>query len=170
MSDLTEMSNEELEEQLNKEQELSDSLVIELRELEECVEEMEESLHATDFNSNEWKTRYSCQMELKKLLSSRVSELTEKVDGVKRELKELKLTKNADQMRGGGLEGVAEKEELLGFQLRNLELRLEQEIKAFHKAHEERKILASELTQSRSVVDLKPFNVPSRFASQSIMN
>ncbi|KAJ8297800.1 hypothetical protein KUTeg_024331 [Tegillarca granosa] len=85
---------------------------------------------------NEWKTRFETQQEINEQLDKQIIALQEKVDEAKRNLKEGKSTYGTD---------VGERKT----NLRDIEWRIDQESKAYHKANDERKQYSVEINATQ---------------------
>ncbi|NWV05862.1 CC169 protein, partial [Ptilonorhynchus violaceus] len=130
-------------------------LEISIFELRHTVTELEKSLNSVENEDNEWKTRYETQVELNKQLERQINILREKVELIRGnpagrsgifitfpiELGSLKEV----------LKQVEEEKKSLQSQLKDYELRLEQEAKAYHKANDERRRYLSEILQVREM-------------------
>ncbi|CAD5114987.1 DgyrCDS4014 [Dimorphilus gyrociliatus] len=115
------------------------------------VEELEKKYGGFDEECNEWKTRYETQMEMNQQLQKQVYVLQDRVDEAKRNLKDTKAPKSVRSFEPDApitaysLKELEKKHHSLENQLKDLEWKLDQESKAFHKANEERKQFATEL-------------------------
>uniref|UniRef100_A0A803VZH6 Coiled-coil domain containing 169 n=1 Tax=Ficedula albicollis TaxID=59894 RepID=A0A803VZH6_FICAL len=143
-----------------------ESLIFELRN---TVTELEKSLNTVDNEGNEWKTRYETQVELNKQLERQINILRDKVELIRRNpaayffslnwptLPELTVgafciwTKISSASKGSlkrTLKQLEEEKKSLQNQLKDYELRLEQEAKAYHKVNDERRMYLSEILQT----------------------
>ncbi|XP_041870218.1 coiled-coil domain-containing protein 169-like isoform X1 [Corvus kubaryi] len=103
-------------------------------------------------SNNEWKTRYETQVELNKQLERQINILRDKVELIRRNpADKLFIVRTFDKMPVGSLKEVLkhleEEKRSLQNQLKDYELRLEQEAKAYHKANDERRMYLSEILQ-----------------------
>ncbi|NXV78102.1 CC169 protein, partial [Atlantisia rogersi] len=131
-------------------------LEISIFELRNTVAELEKSLSSVEDEGNEWKTRYETQVELNKHLERQINILQEKVDIIRGNPSDkLSIVRTFDQMPVGSLKEILkqleEEKRSLQNQLKNYELRLEQEAKAYHKANDERRTYLSEILQVRKM-------------------
>lgn len=117
-------------------------------ELQLTVNELEKRIDTPgviDGENNEWKTRYEMQVELNQQLTKQIASLTEKVQDAKEtynKSKQPKSTRDGDNMNEITpyyITRLEKEKNSLNGQLRDLEWRLDQESKAYHKANEDRK-------------------------------
>ncbi|XP_071593795.1 coiled-coil domain-containing protein 169 isoform X2 [Heliangelus exortis] len=102
--------------------------------LRKTVAELEKRLSSVEDGGNEWKTRYETQVELNKQLERQINILQEKMELIRgNPADKLSTVRTFDQMPLGALKEVLkqlEKEKKsLQYQLKDYELRLEQEAK-----------------------------------------
>ncbi|XP_071593784.1 coiled-coil domain-containing protein 169 isoform X1 [Heliangelus exortis] len=121
--------------------------------LRKTVAELEKRLSSVEDGGNEWKTRYETQVELNKQLERQINILQEKMELIRgNPADKLSTVRTFDQMPLGALKEVLkqlEKEKKsLQYQLKDYELRLEQEAKAYHKANDERRRYLSEILKT----------------------
>ncbi|KAM6139993.1 coiled-coil domain-containing protein 169-like [Pterocles gutturalis] len=122
-------------------------------ELRNTVTELEKRLSSVEDEGNEWKTRYETQVELNKQLERQINILHEKMELIHGNPSDkLSIVRTFDQMPVSSLKEVLKQleEEKKSFQnqLKDYELRLEQEAKAYHKANDERHMYLSEILQT----------------------
>uniref|UniRef100_A0A8C3S5P9 Uncharacterized protein n=1 Tax=Chelydra serpentina TaxID=8475 RepID=A0A8C3S5P9_CHESE len=101
---------------------------------------------------NEWKTRYETQVELNRQLERQTGLLQEKMEHMRgNPTDRLSSIRSFDQMPVGSLnqllKQLEEEKRSLQNQLKDYELRLEQEAKAYHKANDERRMYLAEISQ-----------------------
>ncbi|NXY05178.1 CC169 protein, partial [Pteruthius melanotis] len=126
------------------------TLEISIFELRNTVTELEKSLNSVENEDNEWKTRYETQVELNKQLERQINILRDKVELIHgNPADKLSTVRAFDKMPVGSLKDVLkqleEEKKSLQNQLKDYELRLEQEAKAYHKANDERRMYLSEI-------------------------
>ncbi|NWR90343.1 CC169 protein, partial [Furnarius figulus] len=131
-------------------------LEISIFELRNTVKELEKRLNSVEDEGNEWKTRYETQVELNKQLERQINILQDKVKLIRGSPSDkLSLVRTFDQMPVSSLKEVLkqleEEKKSLQSQLKDYELRLEQEAKAYHKANDERRMYLSEILQVRKM-------------------
>ncbi|NXQ45801.1 CC169 protein, partial [Catharus fuscescens] len=119
-------------------------------ELRNTVTELERSLNTVGNEDNEWKTRYETQVELNKQLERQISILRDKVELIRGNPADtLSTVRTFDKMPVGSLKKtlkqLEEEKKSLRNQLKDYELRLEQEAKAYHKVNDERRMYLSEI-------------------------
>ncbi|NXM33520.1 CC169 protein, partial [Oxyruncus cristatus] len=127
-------------------------LEISIFELRNTVTELEKTLNSVEDEGNEWKTRYEAQVELNKQLERQINILQDKVELIRGNPSDkLSIVRTLDQMPVGSLKEalkqLEEEKKSLQNQLKDYELRLEQEAKAYHKANDERRMYLSEILQ-----------------------
>ncbi|NXG66817.1 CC169 protein, partial [Hemiprocne comata] len=120
--------------------------------LRRTVTELEKRVSSVEDEGNEWKTRYETQVEMNKQLERQINILQEKMELIRgNPADKLSVVRNFDQMPLGSLKEVLkqlqEEKKRLQNQLKDYELRLEQEAKAYHKANDERRMYLSEILQ-----------------------
>uniref|UniRef100_A0A8C9F9G6 Coiled-coil domain containing 169 n=1 Tax=Pavo cristatus TaxID=9049 RepID=A0A8C9F9G6_PAVCR len=126
--------SEGLEMELGRERRRQQILENSISELRKTVTELEKQLSDVEDEGNEWKTRYEMQVELNRQLQRQINILKDKVELIRgNPTDKLAIVRIFDQMPVGSLKEVLEqlKEEKksLQSQLKDYELRLEQEAK-----------------------------------------
>ncbi|XP_010727246.2 coiled-coil domain-containing protein 169, partial [Meleagris gallopavo] len=149
--------SEELEMELGRERRRQQMLENSISELRKTITELEKKLSGVEDEGNEWKTRYEMQVELNRQLQRQISILKDKVELIRgNPTDKLAIVRIFDQMPVDSLKEVLEqlKEEKksLQNQLKDYELRLEQEAKAYHKANDERRMYLSEILQTSAML------------------
>ncbi|NWX47221.1 CC169 protein, partial [Steatornis caripensis] len=134
-------------------------LEISIFELRNTVTELEKRLSSIEDEGNEWKTRYETQVELNKQLERQINILQEKMEVIRgNPADKLSVVRTFDQMPVGSLKEVLkrleEEKKNLQNQLKDYELRLEQEAKAYHKANDERCVYLSEILQTSATLKI----------------
>ncbi|NXK03877.1 CC169 protein, partial [Herpetotheres cachinnans] len=132
-------------------------LEISIFELRNTVTELEERLSCVEDEGNEWKTRYETQVELNKQLERQINILQDKMELIRlNPADKLSIVRTFDQMPVGSLKEVLkqleEEKKRLQNQLKDYELSLEQEAKAYHKANDERRMYLSEILQTSATL------------------
>ncbi|XP_074787985.1 coiled-coil domain-containing protein 169 [Athene noctua] len=128
-------------------------------ELRNTVTELEKRLSSVEDEGNEWKTRYETQVELNKQLERQINILQGRMELIRgNPADKLSIVRTFDQMPVGSLKEVLkqleEEKKSLQNQLKDYELRLEQEAKAYHKATDERRMYLSEILQISSTLKI----------------
>ncbi|NWR62488.1 CC169 protein, partial [Bucorvus abyssinicus] len=131
-------------------------LEISIFELRNTVTELEKRLSTVKEEGNEWKTRRETQVELNKQLERQINILQDKMELIHgNPADKFSSVRTFDQMPVASLKEVLkqleEEKKSLQNQLKNYELRLEQEAKAYHKANDERRMYLSEISQVRKM-------------------
>ncbi|NXA30338.1 CC169 protein, partial [Ibidorhyncha struthersii] len=134
-------------------------LEISIFELRNTVTELEKRLSSVEDEGNEWKTRYETQVELNKQLKRQINILQEKMELIRgNPADKLSSVRSFDQMPVGSLKEVLkqleEEKKSLQNQLKDYELRLEQEAKAYHKANDERRMYLSEILETSATLKI----------------
>ncbi|NXI33178.1 CC169 protein, partial [Sterrhoptilus dennistouni] len=121
-------------------------------ELRQTVTELEKSLKSVENEDNEWKTRYETQVELNKQLERQINILRDKVELIRgnpaengNSCKTLFYLPLPQGSLKRVLKQLEEEKKSLQNQLKDYELRLEQEAKAYHKVNDERHMYFSEI-------------------------
>ncbi|XP_063997020.1 coiled-coil domain-containing protein 169 isoform X2 [Pogoniulus pusillus] len=127
-------------------------LEISMFELRNTIAELEKRLSSVEDEGNEWKTRYETQVELNRQLERQINILQYKMELIRGNPSDkLSIVRAFDQMPLDALKEVLkqleEKRKSLQNQLKDYELRLEQEAKAYHKANDARRMCLSEILQ-----------------------
>ncbi|CAN8195926.1 unnamed protein product [Coccothraustes coccothraustes] len=135
-----------------RKQQMLENSVFELRN---TVAELEKSLNSIENEGNEWKTRYETQVELNKQLERQINILQDKVELIRgNPADKLSLVCTFDKMPLDSLKKILkqleEEKKSLQNQLKDYELRLEQDAKAYHKVNDERCLYLSEILQVRN--------------------
>ncbi|CAL1544406.1 unnamed protein product, partial [Lymnaea stagnalis] len=144
-----------------KYKEMLDQSTVELRE---TIEGLEKSLDTIENENNEWKTRFETQTEMNQQLEKQILMLQEKVEDAKRNLKEvvnilfclrilsLICLLSPFQASPQMVKALEKEKNSLYNQLRDLEWRLDQESKAYHKANDERKQYVLEINATKGTI------------------
>ncbi|XP_015707449.1 coiled-coil domain-containing protein 169-like isoform X1 [Coturnix japonica] len=163
--------SEGLEMELGRERRRQQMLENSISELRKTVTELEKKLSSVEDEGNEWKTRYEMQVELNRQLQRQINILKDKVELIRgNPTDKLAIVRIFDQMPVGSLKEVLEqlKEEKksLQNQLKDYELRLEQEAKAYHKANDERRMYLSEILQTSAMLKTAERQKPDALTSK----
>ncbi|KAK2148207.1 hypothetical protein LSH36_510g03047 [Paralvinella palmiformis] len=144
---------EKIKAELTQERQMKEMLDQSTTELQLTVSELEKRIdtpgvidgESNSLFDNEWKTRYEMQVELNQQLTKQIGSLAEKIQEAKdtyNKSKQPKSNRDADNTNELTPYNITllEREKIsLNGQLRDLEWRLDQESKAYHKANEDRK-------------------------------
>jgi chromosome segregation ATPase len=150
---------ERLRAELSRERQMNDAVEQSLSELRTTVDDLEKRMEGFDDESCEWKTRYETQVEMNEQLRIQVQVLTDKVEEAKQMLKDGKLPKtmrmfdNSAEVTPHFVRTLERSKQIFENQLRDLEWRLDQESKAYHKANEERKNYVMEVSATKGAFD-----------------
>ncbi|XP_074984089.1 coiled-coil domain-containing protein 169 isoform X5 [Caretta caretta] len=163
--------SEQLRLELGQEKQMKEMLELSIFELRNTLTELERRLGSVEDEGNEWKTRYETQVELNRQLERQTGRLQEKMEHIHGNptdrlssirsfdqmpvsfLNVLNSTAPSSQMAPQGslnqlLKQLEEEKRNLQNQLKDYELRLEQEAKAYHKANDERRMYLAEISQN----------------------
>ncbi|XP_073439327.1 coiled-coil domain-containing protein 169 isoform X2 [Dendrobates tinctorius] len=136
-------------EQLQAEAKMKEMLQASIYEMKTTVMDLERKLNSAEDEGNEWKTRYETQIELNKQLETQIRALQEKSEYLRDRLSSIR---SYDQMQVGALnqylKRLEEEKILMENQLKDFELRIEQEAKAYYKVNDERRMYVSEIAQT----------------------
>ncbi|XP_052278823.1 coiled-coil domain-containing protein 169-like isoform X7 [Dreissena polymorpha] len=151
---------EKLRAEILQERQMKEMLDQSAKELRITVEELEKRYEAIENEGNEWKTRFETQEEMNQQLERQIIMLQDKIEEAKRNLKDAGKTprdaKSFDDLSDANpaMVKTMEKEKALLYnQLRDLEWRLDQESKAYHKANDERKQYVLEINTTKGNID-----------------
>ncbi|XP_007434996.1 coiled-coil domain-containing protein 169 isoform X1 [Python bivittatus] len=138
--------------ELTQEKQMKEMLELSIFEMNNTVAELEKTLNRIDDEDNEWKTRYETQIELNKQLERQIGFLQGKVEHLDgNPTDKLASVRSFDQMHMDSLhqflKKLEEEKKSLQNQLKEYELRLEQEAKAYHKANDERRAYLAMISQ-----------------------
>ncbi|XP_065437405.1 coiled-coil domain-containing protein 169 isoform X2 [Chrysemys picta bellii] len=134
-------------------------LELSIFELRNTITELEKRLSSVEDEGNEWKTRYETQVELNRQLERQTGLLQEKMEHIcGNPTDRLSSIRSFDQMPVGSLnqllKQLEEEKKSLQNQLKDYELRLEQEAKAYHKANDERRMYLAEISQTSATLKI----------------
>ncbi|XP_052278821.1 coiled-coil domain-containing protein 169-like isoform X5 [Dreissena polymorpha] len=162
---------EKLRAEILQERQMKEMLDQSAKELRITVEELEKRYEAIENEGNEWKTRFETQEEMNQQLERQIIMLQDKIEEAKRNLKDEETVKQNNRKKAGktprdaksfddlsdanpAMVKTMEKEKALLYnQLRDLEWRLDQESKAYHKANDERKQYVLEINTTKGNID-----------------
>ncbi|XP_077154325.1 coiled-coil domain-containing protein 169 isoform X2 [Ranitomeya variabilis] len=139
-------------EQLQAEAKMKEMLQASIYEMKNTVMDLERKLTSVEDEGNEWKTRYETQIELNKQLETQIRALQEKSEYLRgNPTDRLSSIRSYDQMQVGALnqylKRLEEEKIIMENQLKDFELRIEQEAKAYYKVNDERRMYVSEIAQ-----------------------
>ncbi|XP_013388888.1 coiled-coil domain-containing protein 169-like [Lingula anatina] len=165
-TEVDEFDLERLRAEIQQEKQMREMLDQSSAELKLTVQELEKRFDTIDDEGNEWKTRYETQVEMNQQLEKQVLVLQEKADEARKTLKEGKTAKDPSRQAVSLKQGddfndanphtvkqMEREKQSLNSQLRDLEWRLDQESKAYHKANDERKQYVTEINMAKYQVE-----------------
>lgn len=150
---------ERIRAEIEQEKQMSMMLDHSMQELETTLEELGKRFDGVMEEGNEWKTRFETQEELNALLEKQLLFLKDKLEKARESAKDgySEQLKSYDELSEASLRRLVRELEReknsLNSQLRDYDWRLDQESKAFHKAHEARKNYLTELRNARMQED-----------------
>ncbi|XP_061484396.1 coiled-coil domain-containing protein 169 isoform X1 [Rhineura floridana] len=144
---------------LGQEKQMKEVLELSVFEMKSTVAELEKRLNSVEDEDSEWKTRYETQIELNRQLERQIGLLQGKMEHVRGSPTDrLASVRSFDQMHVDSLnqflKKLGEEKKSLQNQLKDYELRLEQEAKAYHKANDERHAYLAVISQISGSVKL----------------
>lgn len=147
---------EKIRQEIQQEKQMKEMLQQSAAELRATVEELENRYDTIDNEGNEWKTRYETQTEINEQLERQILNLQNKVQEAKSNLKDAGKTprdmNRFDDLSDANphmIKTLEKEKQMLSSQLRDLEWRLDQESKAYHKANDERKSYNLEINTTK---------------------
>ncbi|XP_067661622.1 coiled-coil domain-containing protein 169-like isoform X2 [Haliotis asinina] len=152
------MGNFELEKlraEIQQENQMKEMLDQSAAELKSTVEELEKRFDAIENEGNEWKTRFETQQEMNQQLERQILIFQNKVEEARKNVREANKSPRDnrcfDDMEASPqmIKNLEKEKQSLYSQLRDLEWRLDQESKAYHKANDERKQYALEINATK---------------------
>ncbi|XP_076446908.1 coiled-coil domain-containing protein 169-like [Babylonia areolata] len=150
---------ERLRAEVQQERQMKEMLDQSAAELKATIDELEKRFDSIENEGNEWKTRFETQQEMNQQLERQVIMLQDKVEDARRNLREANKTprdnRNFDDMADASpqmIKALDREKNLLANQLRDLEWRLDQESKAYHKANDERKQYSLEINAAKGTI------------------
>ncbi|XP_028403508.1 coiled-coil domain-containing protein 169-like [Dendronephthya gigantea] len=157
-----EMDNEimRLREEIEQEKQMKQMLDQSKYELEQTVDRLSEKQDSIDDEDNEWKTRYQTQYQINEQLEKQKIMLQDKLQSFRESSKNgnrhIQKRTNKEELSDVDIKKLMkqldrEKIDLEG-QLKDLEWRLNNESRSFHKLEEDRKMYATELQETRAVI------------------
>nr|XP_033806334.1 coiled-coil domain-containing protein 169-like [Geotrypetes seraphini] len=158
--DFSAFPTDQLRTELEQEQQMKEMLELSISEMRSTVTELGKRLGSVEDERNEWKTRYETQMELNRQVERHIDLLQEKVKHMRGDPADrLSSVRAYDQMPVSALNQFikqleAEKMSVQN-QLKDYELRMEQESKAYHKANDERRTYLAEISQISAALEAK---------------
>ncbi|CAI9591865.1 unnamed protein product, partial [Staurois parvus] len=150
--------HQQLLEELQAERRMKEMLQASIYERRNAIADLERKLSSVDDEGNEWKTRYETQIEFNRQLERQIRMLQEKSEHIRgNPTDRLSSIRSYDQMPEGALnqylKRLEDEKSLIENQLKDFELRIEQEAKAYYKVIDERRIYASEISQTSVIQD-----------------
>ncbi|KAK2161560.1 hypothetical protein NP493_1576g00020 [Ridgeia piscesae] len=148
---------ERLRADLSQELQMKEMLEQSLGELQITVQELQKKVDSVDDENNEWKTRYESQTEMNEQLEKQIMLLQERLTEARNNIRENrfpnKTPRDSDkQITPHYVKQLEKEQQILENQLRDLEWRLDQESKAYHKAIEEKKQHGIEIQAAKGLI------------------
>ncbi|XP_074654582.1 coiled-coil domain-containing protein 169-like isoform X1 [Tubulanus polymorphus] len=169
---VAEQELERLRSEVIQERQMKEMLDQSIGELQATVNELERRVDSIDDEGNEWKTRYEMQLEINQQLQKQIFLLQDKIEQAKKASKDINSKAYREQFSHLDFSDAA-KEEIAYFvekvtpqtikmmerekqslqsQLRDIDWRIDQESKAYHRANEERKKYNVEISATKHQV------------------
>ncbi|XP_075055103.1 coiled-coil domain-containing protein 169 [Mixophyes fleayi] len=168
--------------ELQVERKMKEMLELSIYEMRNTIADLERKLKSVDDEGSEWKTRYETQIELNKQLERQSHVLQEKSEYIRgNPTDRLSSIRSYDDMSviplrscasclsvnncGGNtqpgligslnqyLKHLEDEKSLMDNQLKDFELRIEQEAKAYYKINDERRMYIAEIAQTSAARD-----------------
>ncbi|XP_077340273.1 coiled-coil domain-containing protein 169 isoform X1 [Lithobates pipiens] len=148
----------QLMEELQAERRMKEMLQASIYERKNAIADLERKLSSVGDEGNEWKTRYETQIELNRQVERQIHMLQEKSEHIRgNPTDRLSSIRSYDQMPEGALnqylKRLEDEKTLIENQLKDFELRIEQEAKAYYKVNDERRMYVSEISQTSVIQD-----------------
>ncbi|XP_041357212.1 coiled-coil domain-containing protein 169-like isoform X2 [Gigantopelta aegis] len=151
---------EKLKAEIQQEKQMKEMLDQSASELQVTVSELEKRLDYVDNEGNEWKTRFETQEEMNQQLERQIVLLQSKVEEAKKNLREASKSprdnRSYEEVADANpqmIKNFEREKQSLYNTLRDLEWRLDQESKAYHKANDERKQYVLEINATKGSLD-----------------
>ncbi|XP_077197978.1 coiled-coil domain-containing protein 169 isoform X2 [Paroedura picta] len=146
------LDSEQILLEVEQEAQMKEALDLSLFEMKNTAAELEKRLNSTDDEDNEWKTRYETQIELNRQLERQIGLLQGKMQHVSgNPADRLASVRSFDQMHLDSLDQflkqLEEEKKSLKNHLKDYDLKSEQELKAYHKANDERRAYLAVISQ-----------------------
>ncbi|XP_060090687.1 coiled-coil domain-containing protein 169 [Heteronotia binoei] len=146
------VDSEQIMLEVQQEAQMKEILELSLFEMKNTAAELEKSLNNVEDEDNEWKTRYETQIELNRQLERQIGLLQGKMQHIcGSPTDRLASVHSFDQMHMDSLDQflkqLEEEKSSLRNQLKDHELRLKQEAKAYHKANDEQRAFLAVISQ-----------------------
>ncbi|XP_068123178.1 coiled-coil domain-containing protein 169 [Hyperolius riggenbachi] len=149
---------QQLVEELQVEKRMKEMLQASIYEIRNTVAELERKLSSVEDEGNEWKTRFETQIELNRQLERQIHKLQEKTEHLRgNPTDRLSSIRSFDQMPEGALnqylKHLEDEKISIENQLKDFELRIEQETKAYYRVNDERRMYIAEIAQTSAAQD-----------------
>ncbi|XP_064637740.1 coiled-coil domain-containing protein 169-like isoform X2 [Lineus longissimus] len=160
MANLQEHDLERLRAELQQEKQMQEMLEQSSTELKMTVDELERRIDNIDEEGNEWKTRFETQLEMNQQLDKQILLLQDKIDMAKKASQDMQgkaqkeiFTKiDFTDVTHQTIRMMEREKGSVQNQLRDIEWRVDQESKAYHKANEERKQYNTEISAAKHTI------------------
>ncbi|XP_074654590.1 coiled-coil domain-containing protein 169-like isoform X2 [Tubulanus polymorphus] len=157
---VAEQELERLRSEVIQERQMKEMLDQSIGELQATVNELERRVDSIDDEGNEWKTRYEMQLEINQQLQKQIFLLQDKIEQAKKASKDINSKAYREQFSHLDFSDVTpqtikmmeREKQSLQSQLRDIDWRIDQESKAYHRANEERKKYNVEISATKHQV------------------
>ncbi|KAI0218630.1 coiled-coil domain containing 169 [Lamellibrachia satsuma] len=142
---------------LSQELQMKEMLEQSLGELQITVQELQKKVDSVDDENNEWKTRFESQTAMNEQLEKQILLLQERQTEARNNIRENRFpnkTPRDDEKQATAhfVRQLEKEQQILENQMRDLEWRLDQESKAYHKAIEEKKQHGIEIQAAKGLL------------------
>ncbi|XP_067949401.1 coiled-coil domain-containing protein 169-like [Watersipora subatra] len=153
---------EKIKSEILQEKQMKEMLEKSTSEMKQTVDQLEKRIDSIDSEGNEWKTRYETQEEINLQLQRQILLIQQKMESTKQSLTELKRSPHQHDLSSEDfiaeptqftVQNLRKHQNSLQNQIRDLEWRLDQESKAYHKANDERKQYMVEINTANFALD-----------------
>nr|XP_022322009.1 coiled-coil domain-containing protein 169-like isoform X18 [Crassostrea virginica] len=160
MKEMLEQSAAELRATVEELEKRYDTIDNEVTDIPSSKNGRSSAASSDDLDWNEWKTRYETQTEINEQLERQILVLQNKVQEAKANLKDAGKTPRDlgqfDDLSDANphmIRSLEKEKNVLMNQLRDMEWRLDQESKAYHKANDERKTYSLEINSTKGSIN-----------------
>ncbi|XP_059395345.1 coiled-coil domain containing 169 [Carassius carassius] len=158
-ADLRNYELSQLQAEVEQEREVKEMLKDSVSDLRSTLADLEKRLHSVDGEENEWRTRYETQLELNEQLEKQISVVQERLETLRGDPSDrLASVRSYDEMSEDALRQrlklLSTEKCGLQSQLKDFQIRIVQEGKAYQKVYEERRAYLAEIAKLSSMLDM----------------
>ncbi|KAF6017948.1 CCDC169 [Bugula neritina] len=154
---------EKIKAEIAQEKQMKEMLENSTQEMKQTVDQLEKRIDSIDSEGNEWKTRYETQEEINVQLQRQILLLQQKIESTRHNLNRLRRSQHPSdglssedfitEATPQTIANLQKQQSSLQNQIRDLEWRLDQESKAYHKANDERKQYIVDINTANFALD-----------------